>query len=92
MNLKQRQIRANAISPGPIPTPGYDQFRFTPAQMDCHGTFLASQHFQKVLSVLDSEGLRAELGARGRKRIEDTLNWEHEKRELLAAYKKALSR
>jgi glycosyltransferase involved in cell wall biosynthesis len=47
---------------------------------------------QKVLSVLDSESLRAELAARGRKRIEDTLNWELEKRELLAAYKKALNR
>ena len=46
---------------------------------------------QKVLSVLDSESLRAELAARGRKRIEDTLNWELEKRELLAAYKKALN-
>jgi glycosyltransferase involved in cell wall biosynthesis len=47
---------------------------------------------QKVLSVLDTESLRAELGGRGRKRIEDTLNWELEKRELLAAYKKALNR
>lgn len=47
---------------------------------------------QKVLSVLDSESLRAELGTCGRKRIEDSLNWELEKRQLLAAYKKALNR
>jgi glycosyltransferase involved in cell wall biosynthesis len=45
---------------------------------------------QKVMSLLDSDSLRAELGARGRKRIEETLNWENEKQALLAAYAAAL--
>ncbi len=45
---------------------------------------------QKVMSLLDSESLRAELGARGRKRIEEKLNWENEKQALLAAYAAAL--
>jgi glycosyltransferase involved in cell wall biosynthesis len=45
---------------------------------------------QKVLSLLDSESLRAELGARGRKRIEESLNWGVEKRALLEAYATAL--
>ena len=47
---------------------------------------------QKVLTLLDSESLRAELGARGRKRIEEKLNWENEKRALLDAYTAALRR
>jgi glycosyltransferase involved in cell wall biosynthesis len=45
---------------------------------------------QKVLNLLDSESLRAELGARGRKRIEEKLNWDNEKRALLEAYAAAL--
>ncbi|MFZ0961603.1 MAG: glycosyltransferase family 4 protein [Terriglobia bacterium] len=45
---------------------------------------------QKMLALLESEGLRAELGARGRKRIEEMLNWDNEKRALLAAYAAAL--
>jgi glycosyltransferase involved in cell wall biosynthesis len=45
---------------------------------------------QKVMSLLDSDTLRAELGARGRKRIEEELNWENEKQALLAAYAAAL--
>jgi glycosyltransferase involved in cell wall biosynthesis len=45
---------------------------------------------QKVLTLLDSESLRAELGARGRKRIEEKLNWDNEKRVLLEAYATAL--
>jgi glycosyltransferase involved in cell wall biosynthesis len=45
---------------------------------------------QKVMTLLDSETLRTELGARGRKRIEDELNWENEKRALLEAYETAL--
>lgn len=39
-DLKQRQIRVNAISPGVIPTPGYDHLGLSPAQMDA---FLKSQ-------------------------------------------------
>jgi glycosyltransferase involved in cell wall biosynthesis len=46
---------------------------------------------QKILTLLESESLRAELGARGRKRIEEKLNWDCEKRVLVEAYAKALS-
>ncbi len=45
---------------------------------------------QKVLTLLDSENLRTELGARARKRIEEKLNWNSEKRALLEAYTTAL--
>ena len=45
---------------------------------------------QKVMTLLDSASLRAELGARARKRIEEKLNWDMEKRELLQAYATAL--
>jgi len=45
---------------------------------------------EKMLTLLDSESQRAELGARGRKRIEQELNWENEKGALLEAYKVAL--
>jgi glycosyltransferase involved in cell wall biosynthesis len=44
----------------------------------------------KVLALLDSESLRSEMGAKGRKRIEENLNWENEKRALLQAYEAAL--
>jgi len=47
---------------------------------------------QKVLTLLDSESLRTELGARARKRIEEKLNWDCEKQALLAAYDAALKR
>lgn len=45
---------------------------------------------RQMLKLLDSEGLRHTLGARARKRIEESLNWEIEKRELLKAYETAL--
>jgi len=45
---------------------------------------------QKAMTLLDSEALRAELGARARKRIEEELNWGNEKRALLEAYAMAL--
>jgi glycosyltransferase involved in cell wall biosynthesis len=45
---------------------------------------------QKIVTLLDSETLRAELGSRGRKRIEEKLNWDHEKQALLEAYATAL--
>lgn len=41
-DLKDRQIRVNAISPGTIPTPGYDQLGFSPAQM-ASGSIRSSQ-------------------------------------------------
>ena len=45
---------------------------------------------RKIQTMLDCESLRKEMGARGRKRIEEELNWENEKRALLAAYATAL--
>jgi glycosyltransferase involved in cell wall biosynthesis len=45
---------------------------------------------EKVLTLLDSEALRRELGQRGRKRIERSFNWETDKRELIKAYEMAL--
>ena len=45
---------------------------------------------RQILRLLESESLRAELSARARKRIEESLNWENEKRELLQAYATAL--
>ena len=47
---------------------------------------------RKVLTVLDSDPLRAKLGECGRKRIEESLNWEIEKKALLEAYATALRR
>ncbi|HTV54527.1 MAG TPA: glycosyltransferase family 4 protein, partial [Terriglobia bacterium] len=43
-----------------------------------------------VMQLLDSEQLRRTLGAAGRRRIEQTLNWQFEKLELLKAYHAAL--
>lgn len=45
----------------------------------------------QILTLLNSESLRERLGAAGRKRIEEQLNWENESKSLLAAYEKALS-
>ena len=45
---------------------------------------------EKVLTLLDSESLRRELGQRGRKRIEQSFNWETDKQVLLKAYETAL--
>jgi len=45
---------------------------------------------RQILRILDSESLRRELGACGRRRIEESLNWESEKRSLLEAYATAL--
>jgi glycosyltransferase involved in cell wall biosynthesis len=47
---------------------------------------------REILRILDSESLRRELGACGRRRIEESLNWESEKRSLLEAYATALAR
>jgi glycosyltransferase involved in cell wall biosynthesis len=44
----------------------------------------------KVLTLLDSESLSQKMGASGRKRVEDNLNWAHEKQALLDAYAAAL--
>ena len=45
---------------------------------------------RQMLALLDSEELRQTLGARGRKMIEEILNWDIEKRVLLKAYETAL--
>jgi glycosyltransferase involved in cell wall biosynthesis len=44
----------------------------------------------QILKLIDSEQLRRELGTRARLRIEHSLNWEIEKKYLLAAYERAL--
>jgi NAD(P)-dependent dehydrogenase (short-subunit alcohol dehydrogenase family) len=41
VDLKDRQIRVNVISPGTIPTPGYDHLGLTKEQM---AGFIASQN------------------------------------------------
>jgi glycosyltransferase involved in cell wall biosynthesis len=45
---------------------------------------------EQILKLLDSEPLRRQLGELGRRRIEEKLNWEIEKKSLLAAYEAAL--
>lgn len=45
---------------------------------------------EQVTKLLESESLRRELGERGRKRIEESLNWDIEKKSLLVAYETAL--
>lgn len=45
---------------------------------------------EQILKLLDSEPLRRQLGDLGRQRIEEQLNWEIEKKALLAAYEAAL--
>lgn len=45
---------------------------------------------ERIQTLLASESLRRELGQRGRRRIEESLNWEIEKKSLLAAYQAAL--
>lgn len=40
----------------------------------------------QILALLADDARRAEMGARGRARIEDELAWEHQKVSLLAAY------
>jgi hypothetical protein len=44
----------------------------------------------KITELLDSEPLRRRLGECGRRRIEEFLNWDHDKIQLLAAYRMAL--
>ncbi len=46
----------------------------------------------QILTLLNSERLRRELGAYGRKRIEEHLNWQTEKAALLEAYATALEK
>jgi len=46
---------------------------------------------RQILKIIDSESLRRELGECSRRRIEEGLNWESEKRSLLEAYETALA-
>jgi len=41
----------------------------------------------KIETLLDNQELRLKMGTIGRKRIEEKLNWDHSKKELLHAYK-----
>jgi glycosyltransferase involved in cell wall biosynthesis len=43
---------------------------------------------EKILYLLDNENLRNEMGRCGRERIENQLNWDFEKQNLIKAYKK----
>jgi glycosyltransferase involved in cell wall biosynthesis len=45
---------------------------------------------EQILKLLDSESLRRQLGEIGHKRIQESLNWEVERKALLAAYERAL--
>jgi glycosyltransferase involved in cell wall biosynthesis len=45
---------------------------------------------EQIVKLLDSQVLRDQLGELGRKRIEESLNWEIEKKSLLRAYAAAL--
>ncbi len=45
---------------------------------------------EQIMKLLDSEPLRRQLGESGRRRIEESLNWEIEKKALLEAYAAAL--
>ena len=45
---------------------------------------------ERILQLIDSEPLRCELGRRGRRRIEESLNWDCESPALLKAYRVAL--
>lgn len=45
---------------------------------------------EKINKLLDSKDLRKELGARGRRRIEEVFNWEIDRAQLLRAYEVAL--
>ena len=44
----------------------------------------------QVIKLLDSKELRQQLGESGRRRIEESLNWETEKKSLIEAYQSTL--
>ena len=45
----------------------------------------------KIIELIDDPTKRAAMGAYGRKRVVEELNWQHQIEPLLAAYKQALS-
>ena len=48
---------------------------------------LVEDFASKIAILLDDEQLRVKMGTIGRKRIEEDLNWDHDKRNFLLAYK-----
>lgn len=48
---------------------------------------LVEDFASKIETLLDDEELRLSMGAYGRKRVEDVLSWEYDKKNLLLAYK-----
>jgi len=51
----------------------------------------ASDLAQKIIELIDDPEKRAAMGAFGRKRVIEELNWQHQIEPLLAAYQQALS-
>jgi len=47
----------------------------------------AEDFASKIETLLDDEKLRLSMGAYGRKRIDDALSWEHDKKNFLLVYK-----
>ncbi len=48
---------------------------------------LVEDFASKIATLLDDQQLRVKMGAIGRKRIEEELNWNHDKKNLLLAYR-----
>jgi glycosyltransferase involved in cell wall biosynthesis len=46
---------------------------------------------EKILKLVDSKALRETLGERGRKRVDDTFNWEAQSKKLIEAYQRVLA-
>lgn len=47
---------------------------------------------ENILKLLDSPELREKIGAEGRRRMEDKLEWRHQAPKLLEAYERALQK
>ncbi|MEL6239176.1 MAG: glycosyltransferase, partial [Pseudomonadota bacterium] len=45
---------------------------------------------EKILELIDDPDRRAAMGAYGRKRVVEELNWQHQIKPLLDAYRQAL--
>jgi len=53
---------------------------------------LAEDFANKIETLLDNEELCVRMGVLGRKRVEEVLNWDYDKRNLLLAYQAGLSK
>ncbi len=63
--------------------------RFSAQDAVLYATANVAEDFaNKIETLLDDEELRLRMGALGRKRIEEVLNWDYDKLNLLLAYKK----